>query len=98
MKQAFPAKYGISSEFPTSQQLLLLFDLLEISGNIQELLDFLGFFVARQENIYFSKQDTLFLQPSDLSKLLIIIAIIHKYFKCILNSSELTAIIFKGYV
>ncbi|XP_047130115.1 mediator of RNA polymerase II transcription subunit 12-like protein isoform X2 [Hydra vulgaris] len=96
MKQAFPSKYGIISEFPSSQQLLLLFDLLEMAGNIQELLDFLGFFVARQENTYFSQQDGILLQHCEPSKLLIVIAIIHKYFKCILNSSELTATIFKG--
>ena len=98
MKEKLPTQYGFCCEVPSIHQLSLLFDLLEISGNIQGLLEFLGFFVEHREHLFIASQsvDGSFVRGKEPSKLLLVVSLIRKYYACVLNSSELTGKIFCG--
>ena len=98
MKEKAPAHFGVCSDIPSTHQVSLLFDLLEISGNIQGILTFIGLLVAFREHPYINSQlvEGSVVKGREPSKLLSTVSLIRKYYACVLNSAQLTGTIFRG--
>ena len=81
------SSYGICLPLPSDGQLQLLFDLLELSGNIQGLLDFLVFFITPREEMKKAHESNgTHLKTDCPSKLILIASCIRKYYSCVVHS------------
>ena len=96
MKQQSVATFGVCSDVPDSSQISLLLDLFEISGNIQGLVSFIGFFTAPREHSFMKVQSHSYLTTMKASKLRLVVSIIRKYNSCFLNAADLCAVMFRG--
>ncbi len=93
-----PSEYGVCAALPNVRQLSLVIDLLQLSNDIQGIVDLITEFIFPREVGYigvFAPQ-TSSVRGTMPTKLTLVESLIRKYMVVILTSAEQTTTIFKG--
>lgn len=92
LQAASPASFGVCTTFPTSDQVSLLFQLLLLSGNITDTLEFMQLLLGVVDVIATP------CMASYPSKLLQVAAMARRHFACVIRSTEIASAVFTEYV
>lgn len=92
LQRSSPATFGLCTRFPTANQVSLLYQLLMLSGNIHDILEFTQLLLVVPD---IEEEPCMAAYPS---KLLQVAAMTRKHFACVVKSPELASAIFTGYV
>ena len=100
MKAAQPSYFGLAAPLPVIDQLVFLFDLFELSGDVHGLLDFIVHVLMpnEEEVIHSAVPQTTSVFGTLPNKSITVVAILRRYHACLLTLPLHTARVFRGYV
>ena len=91
-----PSMFSLIGALPSVDQLIFLFDLFEVSGDVQGLIDFISSTLIPEDEIIIPFPSSTTLIGSGPSKAILTIAMLRHYHACLSLMPELMAKIFRG--
>lgn len=96
MRSQTPNVFGLTGPLPSIDQLVFVFDLFEVSGDVQGLIEFIAHTVIPDEDTAVPQAPPTSSIDSQPSKAIVTIAMLRHYHTCLSLMPDILARIFKG--
>jgi hypothetical protein len=96
LRQNSPTMFGLSGALPSIDQLVFLFDMFELSGDVHGLIDFIANVVMADEDVQIHVAPTPPSIGTVPTKCILAVSMLRRYHTCLSLMPEQMARIFRG--